>query len=297
MIQVVTLSPAIDVTYELGSVKWGEANRVVTAYRRAGGKGGNVARVLRQLGPDVRLVCPLGGHSGQWYADQMTGYGVDLAKVEMSGEIRTCVTVVTPEGPTEFNEPAPGLNPAQWDTLLAEIIPSDITVVSGSFPKDCSTEAIDSFFSLLRQSRGTVIADTSGTALRAALKYSDFVAPNLAEARTICSTDSLAEVVARLGPARVLLSLGADGVLLIGDGAPRRWVPPAQWGNTTGAGDALVAGFAASLHRGVEWATRSAVAVAAASVRVGVAGECDLAALGQIEREIEESPYDAEVDR
>lgn len=291
MIQVVTLSPAIDVTYELGSVEWGEAHRVQTVHRRAGGKGGNVARVLRQLGSEVRLVCPLGGHSGQWYENQMTNYGVELAEVAMSGEIRTCVTVMTPEGPTEFNEPAPELDSAQWDMLLGAIIPSDITVVSGSFPNDCAPEAVNSFFLLLRQFEGTVIADTSGFALRAALKHADFVAPNLAEARAIRSTESLAEVVNQLGPARVLLSLGAEGVLLIGDGAPRRWVPPAQSGNTTGAGDALVAGFAAAFHLGVEQATHHAVAVAAASVRRNLAGECDLAALGEIEREIKETPY------
>jgi tagatose 6-phosphate kinase len=87
------------------------------------------------------------------------------------------------------------------------------------------------------------------------------------------------------GPAAVVVSLGADGLLACtGDGD---WlaVPPADVpGNPTGAGDAVAAGLVHGLATGQPWAERlrHAVALGTASAAAPVAGEfrqADYAAL------------------
>src|SRR5690606_15569788 len=59
------LSPAIDVTYRLGTMRPGEVNRVERVEARAGGKAVNVARVARALGASPTVVAPAGGADGR----------------------------------------------------------------------------------------------------------------------------------------------------------------------------------------------------------------------------------------
>ena len=80
----------------------------------------------------------------------------------------------------------------------------------------------------------------------------------------------------RGGAQFVVVSLGVEGLLAVaGDGC---WVArpggPVS-GNPTGAGDAVVAGLADGLVRGLEWPDllRHAVALGAATVAAPVAGE------------------------
>ena len=50
MILVVSLNPALDLTYEVDAADWAGVNRPHTVHVRPGGKGVNVARTLRALG-------------------------------------------------------------------------------------------------------------------------------------------------------------------------------------------------------------------------------------------------------
>ena len=49
MIITGTMNPAVDKTYQLDELKLGEVNRIQSFMRIAGGKGINVAKVLKQL--------------------------------------------------------------------------------------------------------------------------------------------------------------------------------------------------------------------------------------------------------
>jgi tagatose 6-phosphate kinase len=58
VILTVTPNPAWDLTYEVPALVPGEVHRVARVHRRLGGKGVNVARVLRATGHDVVAVIP-----------------------------------------------------------------------------------------------------------------------------------------------------------------------------------------------------------------------------------------------
>ncbi|HEU5268259.1 MAG TPA: PfkB family carbohydrate kinase, partial [Jatrophihabitans sp.] len=64
MILAGCLNPAIDVTYHVAAHVPGQSHRVLSVTRRAGGKGVNVARVVRQLGEPVLVTGLLGGPTG-----------------------------------------------------------------------------------------------------------------------------------------------------------------------------------------------------------------------------------------
>ena len=66
MILTVTLNPAVDKTYTTGALMLGQVNRMRTANNIAGGKGINVAKILRQYGYDVMVTGFLGGYTGQF---------------------------------------------------------------------------------------------------------------------------------------------------------------------------------------------------------------------------------------
>ena len=61
LILVVSLNPALDLTYEVDAADWAGVNRPHTVHVRPGGKGVNVARTLRALGCQVRLAGLIGG--------------------------------------------------------------------------------------------------------------------------------------------------------------------------------------------------------------------------------------------
>ena len=72
---------------------------------------------------------------------------------------------------------------------------------------------------------------------------------------------------------------------------------PHRGGNPTGAGDALVAGFAARLAQGHREALRFGVAVAAASVSSPVAGEVERGEIERMMNQIEMRDYDSRSDK
>src|SRR5690606_41607753 len=107
-------NPAWDVTYRVDRLLPGESLRVRSVVARAGGKGVNVARVVRALGFASVAVCPLGGPLAGPFADDLDADGQPAAVVPVAGAVRQSVAVVPAEAgaaggghPTALNEPAP----------------------------------------------------------------------------------------------------------------------------------------------------------------------------------------------
>lgn len=292
MIQVVSLSPAKDVTYEVAELEVGQTNRVTQVHVRPGGKGANVARVLATLGATPRMVCPLGGATGQWFWETMQSHGIDCITVAVPEETRTCIAVVEEARVTEFTEPAPALSATAWQDIQERLEPSPLTIITGSFPRDSEEADIVQLFARARELSDTLIVDTSGAALRQAVQFAHFVSPNWAEACELAGSTDPSMVMRSGGPSRALVSRGSEGVTLTGD-EPVCVRAPEQPGNSTGAGDALVAAFGWALVSGRADPLKYAVSVAAASVRSPVAGEVDVKLAAEIFDTVEEHPCDA----
>ncbi|MEV5750373.1 1-phosphofructokinase family hexose kinase [Actinoallomurus sp. NPDC052308] len=275
MIVTVTPNLALDVTYEVPELRPGGTHRVETVHTRAGGKGVNVARVLRSLGHDVLVLGLAGGATGDAVRADLDAAGLAHDLVPIAGETRRTVTVVAGGDATLLNEPGPVVTPEEWAALEARIPDADVVVISGSLPPGVPQDAV----ARLARRDVPVIVDTSGEALRHAAPYAWAVKPNAAELTELTGTDDPVAGARALRARAVVVSLGADGLMAVtGDEVHRVPPPRVVSGNPTGAGDSVVAALAAGV--GTPWPDllKDAAALSAAAVLAPVAGSYDPAA-------------------
>lgn len=270
--RVVTFTPApcIDKVYFLDRVRTGEVNRANKADTYFAGNGVNVARALHLAGNTVSAVLPI---DGEWNVDGSSG--TDLLSmvrgIDVGVPLRTNVTIVDETGmTTNINSlPAP-LDPGQWSSLCQAVIQevqrlgADWFVLGGSLPLDANTGAtvdIQPLFRTLR-SLGVSVCLDSPVGHNALSDWSrggfpDLVKPNAEELSLMTGSDirclgdvvDAANRVRAVGVGTVLTSLGSDGILESGPQGVR-WArgPQTHVINTTGAGDAALAGYLSVAH-------------------------------------------------
>lgn len=304
MIIVITPNPAIDITYEVAHPRLNQVNRVTGVVRRPGGKGLNVASVLRQTreadgapGRRVRISGFLGGRQGEEMRELLGDWDAEQAWLDLGPGCPTRATVIVRDadgGATGLYEPGAPVSPADWraltDTALEGAGRGDVLVVSGSCPPETSAEDLGA---LLRAARGRgarVILDTSGPLLVACAGLADAVKPNreeLAQATGETSPAAGAVILLERGVRAVMVSDGPRGMSLYvrGQDGPTVWhadAPDVPVVNPTGAGDSAVAAIAAFMDARPEAdpidarALGAAVALSVAAVRTPVAGLVDL---------------------
>ena len=271
MVLTVTLNAALDVTYELEHVEWGEANRVGRVHARAGGKGINVARTLQQLGREALVCGPAGGPTGDAVRADLDTAGLPHALSPLGGESRRTVAVVSRgHGHTTLlSEPGPELAANEWEALHGEVAARAATVewavLSGSVPPGAPEDVYGILAATCAEQGAQAVVDASGPALVAALAARPaIVKPNareLAQAlgREVDGTaDALdgAEELRRRGARAVVVSLGEHGACAITDEGAWHATVPRTEGNPTGAGDALVAFLVDGALRGLPWPER-----------------------------------------
>lgn len=301
MILVVALNPALDVTHHVPGVDWAGVNRPAVVRARAGGKGLNVARTLRAIGAEVRVIGLAGGVTGEQVQSALGELRVPASFTPIGGETRRTFAVVdTARGDTAlFNEPGPTVGPDEYAEFCVmyekALAGCSAVVLSGSLPRGLSPDTYAELGAMAAAAGVPAVLDAHGEALlRGAAARPAIVKPNLAELEALAgrslSTARGADTVAvalaarelrAMGPQAVVVTLGAAGLCAVtSDGswhaAPAAEVP----GNPTGAGDAVAAGLVHGLVLGRPWEERlrHAVALGTASAAASVAGEFSHAA-------------------
>jgi len=298
VIVAVTPNPAWDVTYRVAELVPGASHRVPDVTGRAGGKGVNLARVVRDLGGDALVVAPVGGLHGEAFTASLEDDGVPARLVQTGVELRQSIAVVPERAsgrddghPTLFNESGDPLPEGVWDGLVATVtdvvgeLGPEVVTISGSLPPGTTEDQLARLIGAGRSGGAAVLVDTSGDALVwAARARADLVKPNRAEALAATGTSSVDDAAAALrglGAAAVVITDGGEG-MRYADGATASTarLDAELTGNPTGAGDAALAALALSWRRPWPERLRRAVATSAASVTEPVAGRvsADLAA-------------------
>ncbi|MFE0458376.1 1-phosphofructokinase family hexose kinase [Kitasatospora sp. NPDC058965] len=290
-ILTVTLNAALDVTYQVPGVRLHRSNRVAVVSTRAGGKGINVARVVRSLGQPAVVTGLVGGAAGAEVRAALAVEGGE-SLLTVRGETRRTVAVVDPVAgdTTVFNEPGPTVTGAEWAAFqghFGRLLDQGcgLVVLSGSLPPGVPVEAYGVLVTAAKERGVPVVLDTSAPWLDHGLVAGpDLVKPNADELRAATGEpDPLTaarQLVAR-GAGAVVASLGADGMLAVtADGCWRAAAPRQLAGNPTGAGDSAVAALAVGLLAGTPWPVRlaEAVALSGATVLSPSAGSYDEAA-------------------
>ncbi|WP_314100812.1 1-phosphofructokinase family hexose kinase [uncultured Frigoribacterium sp.] len=256
-----TLNPSLDRTVEVSRLDRGDVVRTGAPLLEPAGKGVNVARALTAHGVRSVAVLPVGGREGAELSALLDAAGVSARYVPVSGRTRSNLTVAEPGGTvTKLNEPGLALSHDDLTAITAVVraTAEDATwiVVSGSLPPEISTATFARFVDDVRRTGAKLAVDTSGDALSAAVEARpDLLKPNLAELAELAgrSLDTLGDVVAAAeavrvsGVGTVLVSLGAEGAVLVGpDGVVVGTSHVAVPRSTVGAGDSFLAGYLAS---------------------------------------------------
>ncbi len=282
MIVTVTLNPAVDKTYEAGKVIPGDVNRMRSAFSVAGGKGINVAKLLRQFHLPAAVMGFLGGYSGRMIEDAMLKLGAECHFTRIKGETRTSTNILADDGSvTELLEPGPRISEKEWEKFLKEFTccleEGELFVLSGSAPAGVPVSVYADLIERCRAERRKVFLDTSGEFLREGIRAKPYlIKPNKKElefiaGRKLPDRNAVIEEAKKLvesGIEKVVVSMGTDGLLYVDAG--RVLFEPAKKVdvvNTVGCGDSVVASFCMSEISGdpPKIAVRKAAALAAAN--------------------------------
>lgn len=258
MITAICMNPSFDRTVETGTMTPGAVNRVLSSRTDPGGKGINVAVVLKRLGVPCRCVGCAGEDGIDRLSAMLDAENLEHHLMRVPGAVRTNLKIVTPgvRGVTEINEAGPSLSPASLQRFfeMAEGLSedSDIIAVTGSLPAGCPE---GTYRDLLRRFDGRkTLLDVGGRELLLGAEARPFlIKPNLPELEGVLQTSlrshrEIRDAAMRfisLGVRHVIVSLGGDGAVLVTeDGkcylAPALDIPVRS---TVGAGDAMVGGF------------------------------------------------------
>ncbi len=140
MITTITPNPAIDIAYFLDRLTVGEGHRVSRMLSVAGGKGINVAKVLRELGQDVLATGFLGGANGRTIQTELHQRGIRDEFIRISGETRRTITIneTSNRRTTELREAGPRISAEEQEAFFRRIRDltrtTELFVCSGSLP-------------------------------------------------------------------------------------------------------------------------------------------------------------------
>lgn len=261
-ILTVTLNPAIDQTVEVDQLKVGEVQRAKAVHYTAGGKGINVASCLADWNEDSIVVTGLMGKDNrQIFESLFQKKNIHNEFVHVDGHNRTNIKIVDQTDTTDVNLPGFSSTSEAFDQVLESLSNHcDVTVLSGSLPSNCGSDAYVKILDVLQDSKTKVIVDASGEALVKALESSIkpyCIKPNIVELsdwvgkplETIEATIVEAEKLLASGIQLIVISMGGDGALFItSDEIVRASLRAPKVLTTVGAGDAMVAGIAAALQ-------------------------------------------------
>jgi 1-phosphofructokinase len=287
VIVTLTPTPSIDRTVTLDRLVRGAVNRTSAARVEASGKGVNVTRVLVARGFRSIAVVPAGGAEGEQLLALLAADGIQTRAIASERPVRVNLSVVLPGGETtKLNEPGAVLSSGEQAALLTAARDACVVsrarwlVISGSLPAGAD-DLVVAAVAAGHAVGASVAVDTSGPALAAAIEAgADLVAPNGDElaaisGRQVATPAAATEVAQRFAPkAFVLVSMGADGAVLVTpNGSWHAVPPPVEVVNTVGAGDSLLAGFLAAngpepdrLARAVAWGTSACLVPGTAQV-------------------------------
>ena len=315
MILTVTLNTAIDKTLAVPNFRLGRRHRTVDQTTMPGGKGVNVARVLKTLGAPVIATGLAGGATGTRLVDQLTQFSVLSDFVRIREESRTNTAVIDPTTgeQTEINERGPAVSEQEIELFVDKLLylarGASVCVFAGSLPRNVEIDVYAGLIRELKRMGVTCVVDTDGDPLRRAVRAEpDVISPNVLEAEELVGHEFNDEEDHCIA-VREMVELGArEAIMTAPDGcyaqmhsaepgaAPTLYRVRVRPGvieprATVGSGDAFLAGFVSARYNGLgtEACLVHAVACGAQSTQHLGAGLIDR---GQVERLLGEIEVD-----
>lgn len=258
MIVTLTLNPSLDRTVLVDTLTRGGVVRTTEPMLEPGGKGVNVTRALAANGVPSLAIAAVAGPEGAELSRLLARDGIPCRFVAVSGRTRSNLAVCEPDGTvTKLNEPGSALLEADLAAIRTAVRTSvrdgDWVVVSGSTPPAFDAAQMTALLTEATSAGAHLAVDSSGDALLAAVAAGPrIIKPNRDELAELVGRplDSVSAVIAAADEIRargvelVLVSLGAEGAVLVGPhGMLVGESHVSRPRSTVGAGDSFLAGF------------------------------------------------------
>jgi 1-phosphofructokinase family hexose kinase len=259
----VGLTPALQELYLLDRFEPGEVNRLPRPLVSSAGKGVNVAHALATLGSPSVLIGFLGGATGNFIRQELTGLGVTCRLVRVPLPTRTCRTLKEKRTGrvTELVEEAVAPTAADWRKLFqgyqSQLRRARLVIIAGALMPGAPARIYHKLAAAARRARVPLLIDSQREPLRETLGAQPFLAKlNVAELENTIRgqfpTEKTVLAAARqllaYGAEWALVTHGADGAWLVGAEQAWHYRPPTiKAVNPIGSGDAVTAGIAHAL--------------------------------------------------
>jgi 1-phosphofructokinase len=259
----VTLNPALDKTLILPHLHIGALNRVQHVRLDPGGKGINVARVLKNFDVDCKATGLIAGTQGRQLLIRLEEEEMQVDFYEVHGETRTNLKIVDEQMKitTEINELGFDIRLTDLNDFqkkLSTLVHSNsMVVLGGSLPLGAPDHIYRDYIEMVNEIGAKVILDADGPALEEGIKAKPFaIKPNIYELEQLVghSFESEEAIVSagkhlvESGISIVLISMGAQGSIVLNENEAYRVKPfPIKPESTVGAGDSMVAALVYSL--------------------------------------------------
>ncbi len=261
MITTLTLNPAFDLHVAIGEFRVGRENLASSVARDIGGKGINISRALSENSVENTALVVLGEENADEFRSGLRQEKLDFIELLCPGRIRENITI-HPDSGDETRLSFKGFTCD--DTLLSKVeallgaSSGDIVTFTGSLPGGVSSEAAEKLLTSLRERGVRVVIDSKSISLEAIRRIKPWlIKPNAEEIEVYLGKldsdglESAARELHEAGVENVMISLGADGALLVcEDGSFRAKPPKLDAVSTIGAGDSSIAGFIAATVAG-----------------------------------------------
>lgn len=243
-----------------------------------GGKGANAAIAAARLGADVAMLGRVGEDSfGRDLVENLRENGVETEHVGVTSNAPTgsAFITVTPDGENSIVV-SPGANrsfgPEEVDEATSALSETSVLVAQLEVP----IEAVERAARIVTEAGGRFLFNLAPAreVPESLLRLSDPLVVNETEAGFLLGAEARdAENLLGLGPASVVVTLGAKGAVLASGEKVRSFpAPEVEAVDTTGAGDAFVGALAARLAGGSSLDDAVPYAVLAGSAAVAREG-------------------------
>ncbi|MCM8818066.1 MAG: 1-phosphofructokinase family hexose kinase [Candidatus Omnitrophica bacterium] len=279
-IYCISLNPSVDYTFYLNDIVDEDINRIEKSIIHPGGKGMNVARMLKKLGEDVFPITFI-SKKETLYRKLLKKEKIDFIPIEINGKERNVYNYISKKRVLRFNEKGPEIKKQELKKFFnvlsnLKIKKKDIVVMSGSIPPGIKEDIYAKIVKRVKKFDVFTVVDADGEILKKSIKEKPFIIkPNLKELERTFNTkienyEKIKEICFSLiksGISIILVTNGKNGALLFTEKEIIYSKPPqVNFKSNIGCGDAFLSGFLCKFKNGEKYedALKFAVSVGAA---------------------------------
>ncbi len=267
-IATLTFNPCIDKSTSIEALVPEKKLRCEPPKFEPGGGGINVSRALKKIGGHSLAVYPAGGHTGKFLHALLVQEHVETSVVSAAHYTRENLIVVdrSINQQYRFGMPGSSLSEEEWKECLQrveDIEGVEFIVASGSLPPGVPPTVFAQLSQIAKRKSAKLIVDTSGEALEHAVNEGVYLLkPNVGELASLVDEKEIKkeeaekyarQLVTKGNVKAIVVSLGANGALLVTEDKAVQFVPPiVKRKSTVCAGDCMVAGIVFCLSKGID---------------------------------------------